>query len=362
MLSLLIIFAISFAQNNQNFSFHNHYSSGSVKVELHHYQLDENGNRVEAKPGTVLPGEEVSYIPVLTNNRADCYVRVHIDVDMSDDKAVPAVGTNDIKGWDNNWIKKGDEYYYKPVLRHGESLDIFQGLNVPSSWTQKQHGSSNFAITVVADAIQSNNLYPDYKSDLPWGSVKIESEKEFDPIDYCRTIEPFTTPNELMIRGDGGLESRSEDLFSNFSYFMAGDTYDDTLLIRNKSDKRIRVYFKMKNKAGALSDKTELGIKCRGRELCNAPMNELADAWERLVSIDAGKEANLKFSLHMPDDSMREYTVLKDDAIWQFKVVSDEATSGDARVATGDRNMLIMWTLILACGVISLGALLYRRK
>lgn len=356
----LMLITFVFAYKTYDFSFLNHYGTGSVKLSVGLYQMDSDGNRVAARTATVLPGETVSYIPEITNNRANCYVRVHLETDMKDENC--SITADNISGLEDGWIRNGENLYYTREFKHGESIDVFRELIIPSDLAQDD-AEDGFTVTVIADAIQSDNFDPDFDAELPWGSVQIEREKEDDPIDYDRGITPYRTPNELRFSGEGGLESETEDLFGNFSYFMAGDEFQDSLRVKNQSDHRIRLFFRVKDSEGSLNDQTELTISSKGKKIYQGFGRDPSEqnVWHELTAIDAGRSVDLDFSLKLPMDTRQEYTVLRDDVVWEFRTVTDAAHRDAGVVRTGDEARALIWIILIICTGIMIVIMIGRR-
>lgn len=363
MTAMLACISIILAQTIQEYSFQNHYSSGSVKISLRQYQIDERGERVEAQNRVVQPGQKVSYIPEISNERADCYVRVHVSMEMNDSTSEQEISVDNINALGEDWIRINDDFYRMRILRHGESCDVFEEIDIPSSWTQ-QKGNGGFTIRVIADAVQSDNFTPNFESAMPWGSIRIETEKEADTTDYCETVSEFSTPNELIITGNGGLESTTEDLFSNFSYFMAGDSYEDKLDVRNRSDRDVDLYFRMISRNNGLNKQTELTISNRSKVLYkSANLHEQSKEWQKITRINAGQTKRLIFSVYLPENSEGEYAALNDNVIWQFRMKESEGMSGDRRmIRTGDEAQLMAWILILLFSLAAISVVADRRK
>ena len=363
MTAMLTCISLVLAQTIQEYSFQNHYSSGSVKISLHQYQIDERGERVEVHNGVVQPGQKVSYIPEIRNERADCYVRIHVSMEMNDSTSEEEISVDNINAIGEDWIRIGDNFYRTQILKHGESCDAFEGIDIPSSWTQ-QNSNGGFTIRIIADAVQSDNFTPNFESAMPWGSIRIETEKEADMTDYCETVSTFRTPNELTITSEGGLESTTEDLFRNFSYFMAGDSCEDKLLVRNRSDSDVDLYFRILSHNNGLNEKTELIISNKSTVLYKSSnLHEQSRDWQKITHIKAGQTKKLIFSVYLPEDTEGEYAALNDDVIWQFRMKESERMSGDRRmIRTGDETWLMKWILILLLSLAALSVITDRRK
>lgn len=352
------------ADKVKDISFNNQYGTGSVSISLSQYSLDANGQIVDSWSGTVQPGERVSYIPVLTNNRADCYVRAKISIETDDNLVKENIGCRNLFGQSDEWKKIGDYYYYTHVLGNQSPLVLFQGLDIPQSWGDEETCPDGFTVRIKADAIQAANFTPDFESNAPWGSVVIENEKDYDPTDYCNKAMQYNTANELTVTDGTALETKTSDLFENFSYFMAGDTFKDTLRVNNKSKNRIGLYFRMRNRGGQLSDKTRVNVSCDDTVYYDGTLSSMNSRWQKLTSIDAGKTKKLKFTLNLAEDSNQEYSVLEDDVIWQFRTTSDESPSRKLdEVKTGDNTVILGWcSAFLALLLLLIQAVRMRRR
>ena len=163
-----LINPLLYAQITHVFSFHKNTNTETLSISLEQYQVDKNGKRAVAQSTSVLPGEEVSYIPVIKNNGADCYVRLRITIEMKDRDIQRRISLDDIYGIGSCWKQIGDYLYCTQVLRSGASLDAFEGIEIPYIWTQKRHESSGFTLHAFADAIQSDNYTPNFNSNSPW--------------------------------------------------------------------------------------------------------------------------------------------------------------------------------------------------
>lgn len=166
-----IISPFVYAQTTHVFSFQNKYDTGILDIDLDQYQIDKSGNRVVAQSKSVLPGEKVSYIPAINNKGADCFVRLHVEAVMQDQYIKRGITQEDIYGIGSNWKQIGDYLYYTEILKQGQTIDVFQGIEIPYIWTQRSHESSGFTLYVYADAIQSTNYTPNFNSDSPWDAA-----------------------------------------------------------------------------------------------------------------------------------------------------------------------------------------------
>lgn len=149
------------------FKVHNHIKTGIVDISLAEYR-NQNGLLLPCVDGLKYePNNLVSCIPRITNKGMDCYVRAKIH--MSGGNAESPLDENAIRGINTkDWIKHGDYYYYKSVLKENEATEIFTGIRIPKDWTQELE-NPNCSVEIIAQAIQAANFTPNFEDTIPWG-------------------------------------------------------------------------------------------------------------------------------------------------------------------------------------------------
>ena len=377
-----------------------HINTGSVAIDLKPLCLDSDGKLKDAEEKAVSPGEHLSFMPVVENKRADAYVRLKVDIIMDEETETPV--TNDdiyrerirvitdddvFKTIDSSeWIRKGDYFYDTKVLKQGGKSCAFQGIIIPDNWVSDPDKSlpsapdgktpaqaSGFRISLHADAIQAENFKPDFESDNPWGSVIIEDAKTDDNRDYS-VASPVIDSNKLIFTGSGSLEANTDDLFRNFNTYMPVGLYTDSILISNKAANDITVFFRTDNVPTGLKDKMKLSISCSGKTIYNGSLSstEISD-YKELVKLRSGKEAELKYTVKLPEDSLNEYSVLSEDIEWLFKVAEhtdkdnennsvNKAERKNSGPETGDAAMLLAWMTAFVLSASATSFLIHRNR
>ena len=335
-----LIFGTAYALVTSQITFTNSFQTGSVDIKITQMEKTEDGFQ-EVTDHEILPNKNISYIPRVLNINADSYVRVKFEAVMDPDKAIEIqeyINQKKEEGIDiesypitvenvyqvhDNWIYRGGYFYNTDVMQTGESSDVFDGIHIPAEWTTAT--ASPFTVNITAEAVQTKNFTPDFESETPWGAIEIEPAKdEEDNINYGVAKVIGKSP-VMTYSGNKKLEGSTSDLFENFDYYMAGDSYKDKLTMKNTSGKNITIYFRTQNKTDSdLLKQMRLVIKCEGKEIYNGDLeSSTLSEYKELTKIPARQEKTLEYEVSLPSESKNYYTILKDNVIWQFEVRED---------------------------------------
>ena len=316
--------------------FKNNLKTGSVQIQVNQYEETENGKQLIG-PGQVLANQDVSYIPEVTNIRAASYVRVKVDIVMDEDVPEPVTVEN-IYGISDQWVKRGEYFYCTKALEPSETAWIFKGFHVPESWNEEM--GSGFRIFLTADAVQADHFTPDFGKLNPWGTIEIQEEKDTDSIVYrvAETGNVGVSDNVLTFSDSMGLEANTNDLFRNFGYFMAGNSFEDTLKMVNKSDSPVKISFCTATEQDDLTEQMKLEIKCEGKLLYEGPLSsQTMEDYIELIELAPSDIRDFSFKVSLPDDSDNSYSVLEDQVVWKFKAEKVPGADGTgSEVQTGD--------------------------
>lgn len=336
----------------------NDLNTGSVDIDLTTWQEGPEGLAPAEPVANIAANQNISFIPKVTSNRADCYVRVVMDVEMEKDVDSP-ITTDSIIGLSEDWVQHGNVFYYKNVLNIDESADVYTGIHVPEDWTNKN--SSNFKINLVADAIQAENFTPDFNSDAPWGTVEIEESKSEDGTDY-RTVNTVKDAYTLVYKGDSTFEVSSEDFFSNFDYMMPGDTCEDKITLKNSCDNYLKLYFKSTAPTDeVLLDEIMLKILVDGKLYYEGPLKASdLNEYEELAMISPNKDKEMTYELQVPEYLQNEFSVEDDNVTWYFKAI--EVDEDGNPIKTGDSGNMLPFVLVCIGALIAIIYLLSSRK
>lgn len=342
-----------YAEKISEISFTNWFETGSVDVRIRQYEVTEKGE-ILSTPGQVMPNQDVSYIPRVMNLRAESYVRVKVVIQM-DEETVNPISLENVLGLNKEWVQRGEYFYLTKSLKTNETSDLFSGFHVPKEW--EQDTGCGFTIHVTVDALQKAHVIPDFNSIAPWGTVKIENAKQEDNIDYGiakkKQVSPLMEYTEL-----DGLESKTLDLFTNFNYFMAGNKYQDTLQIKNKSQRPIKLYFKTETIDMDLTSQMNVKLCCDGKILYDGKLHSPSlNQYQYLITIPPKSIKDFNFEVYLPKNSKNYYSVLKDKVVWKFSCKEIGAVESNTQTSD-ERNRMVFWVLMM----ISLMILLLAKK
>lgn len=328
----------------------NHFSTGVVDIDLNEYELTANGGEEPFKNYTgkkgenplILPGDDISKIPRITNDGNDCYVRAKLEFSGTDEDL-----ESELYGFPDGWEKHEDGYYYyKNILKTGENVDIFEGLKIPTDFPQTEEGKT-FTLRINVDAIQSKNFSPDWNDRSPWGKVEIQ-----DCIREGYDIATFKQAENQSMRveyqgSSKKLFSNPDDFFRNFPVMMPGDTYNESAGLVNNSKTPIKLYFRSE-----VTDKSplldEINIKIYStidgnrKMIYKGPLvnSQITDNI-LLGTIPANATGTLEYKLDVPKELDNQYTILASYVKWIFSTEPIVAgKSGNERVQTGDSSMI----------------------
>ena len=234
-------------------------STSVVDIGLENYR-SVDGKEVEFtdkdRKIMVMPGMRVSQIPKMTNKAEDCYVRAGIAIDGKKEVERP-LSLEDISGFSEAWVKKGEYYYYKDILKTGECVPLFDTVTIPSEWgTRHEEGSvkdhytlNDWEVTVRVDAIQAANFTPDFESGTPWG-VEGENhiiQKCIQEDGYEFNVYQKGVPPEFTVVYEGGSEkliTSQEDFFAGIPRLLPGDREEGTFTMKNDGERKQTFYFR----------------------------------------------------------------------------------------------------------------------
>lgn len=133
-------------------------------VQLKEYQITDGREEPWEDNPLVLPGATISKIPRICNTGPDCYIRVRLNPTQTDPE------TEDwIYGIPDFFQKSDDGYYYSTgVLKTGDSIDFFQGVQIPADLSQSQYEEKTLSLGIDVDACALSDDSAAISSSSPW--------------------------------------------------------------------------------------------------------------------------------------------------------------------------------------------------
>lgn len=318
--------------------------TGAVDIRLRTF-TEKEGREIKFSGSNVLEhGQDIPYIPRLTNMGSDCYIRVAI---FAGNKLSNKNIAGECYGISDEWkYAKGYLYYTRP-FKTGETVDICRGFKFPGFW---EHCRENvLKVTTNVDAVQKANFVPDFESDGPWGEIII-TNSEINGEGLVNTAKPGKSNVEIINTDDSKNVFIEDDKFFDELFFMPGDVKRGTVKIVNKSSRRARIFFKAKCRTGALSDGLELeidnGEKNNKRIFHRGLLSERELLEYRVIAeMDKRSSREIKFKISMPESAENSYMMLKQNIKWYF-AADAYGSANEAEPKTGEISVFLIFSLV----------------
>lgn len=322
----------------------NHLATGIVDIQLKEYRIQDGEEQIYEDVKDVLPGQTISKIPRIHNQGNDCYVRVKLALEGTEEKI-------EIQEMGKNWIEGKDGYLYDTeILKTGQDTELFRSIHIPEDFSLAEGAS--FRLIIHAEAIQSKNFTPDFQADSPWGAVEIQQCEKEGQYDITSFKQAANQSLEVVYQGDSKkLFSNPDDFFSNFPVMMPGDRYQESVELKNTNDKSLKLYFQTSAEDIADNDlleqlqlKITTDIAGKQDTIYEGALKAEALAQDKLLGeIPAGKSGNFLFELSVPAELDNPYTVLTNQVKWIFSTGPIQPLTP---VQTGDMRKTGIYLLI----------------
>ena len=307
----------------------NHISLGDVNIGLQEFEKKGGIETPYQSPKTILPGEVLSKIPRITNYAMPCWVRARIFFENQNSE-IEGLDDSMISGFTKNWVRRGEYYYYTEILKKKESVDLFQTVTVPSSWTEKHEGQK-LGITVQAEAIQAANFQPDFSAMSPWGNQTIQKcVHEQDGTAVCQQEK---TKLSVEFNGEAHrLMAVPGDFFSNIGTAMPGDVFEDSAEISNTTENEAELFFRTSvegqdSRQKELLKGIRLTIYLNGKKVYRGTLDSPGlEKSHSLGVYQPEQKGSLKFVLEIPEKWDNAYALREADVQWIFTVNEREET------------------------------------
>lgn len=305
----------------------NHIAVGDVNIELEEYQKKGSTEVPYKTNQIILPGEMHSKIPRITNYARPCWVRARICYE-NQKKEQDGFHDRMLRGISAEWVKRGEYYYYTEVLNRRESVDLFQGIRIPSAWTEL-HSGQMLGILIEAEAIQAENFFPDFSGMSPWGNQKIlacvheKSSAASCPAPDTKLSVEFNGKAHKLLAVPG-------DFFNNLGTAMPGDQFKDTVEVSNTTDQEAEIFFRTKVNSKKkenieLLKQVRMKILMDGKLLYQGTLDSpKLTKNHSLGIISPSKSGKMVFYLFIPKEWDNSYALREADVQWIFSVSEED--------------------------------------
>lgn len=318
-------------------------STGKVDIRLEELTQGPEGISPWTDGMTVMPGMEISKIPRISNEAADCYVRALVEFSGGEESG-RTLEDADLYGISDDWICQGDYYYYKKILKSGESTEFFRGIRIPEHWEQTGEEKENWEVRVQVDAVQAAHMEPDFHAEAPWetggGTVKIETARMEEPLLIQEDDTEIRTI--LVDEATGQLMAHPEDFIGDFGSFLPGDVRERKVQLENRTDTDRSLYLRveaeeewmeqMNLRVTAMTDGGE-NILWEGK-LTDPQWKE----YRKICRLSSGDAGELSVALSLPEELGNWYSARNGEALIQLctdEMISETVRSPKTGDATG---------------------------
>lgn len=291
-----------YGQDTSNFLF-----TGGIDVKQEVYQV-KNGKKQGITYTDIYAGQERSYVVDITNKLEDAYIRVSTTTLLDNTTKADPLFT----GISSDWVKKGDYYYYKKVLKTKEKVNFCTGLVI-----DEDTSADSVSISVKTEAVQAYGVNPDFNSDNPFKGIPIESTKVDGDL---RKV----SPHENTIVFDNTLSAiiDNPDFFSGFGALMPGQKVSDEFKVLNNSDKLLRIKMYLTDDSLATTpnlNKVGFNIKKNGVYIFKGTLyDETLKKGLTLGIFNKGVESEFEFEIEVPTDLTNKDSMASTLVKWRF--------------------------------------------
>lgn len=301
-----------------------------------------------ADEGEVTPGKKVKYEPVISYKGVDSYISFTLDV--TDEN----ITLDSFSGLNEDWVRKGDYFYYKNIVHHSEDVPTFTYFRIPKEWDELSPPNfmgSKFRVTALCDAVQAKNFTPDFESDFPWGELEIE-DNDYDGNTFIAKENDRNEPISLGFLGTGRYALSSDKMVEDS--IQPGDTYKNEIHLSNKGENDTEVFFYVSEQDNVsdenLLDALSLTIKLDDKVYYEGTLRASELTCERsLVYMKPGETHVLSYEIHMPTELKNAYEEKLDNFVWNFT-----ATEHPKMPKTGDETRIIIYVVIFLAALATL--------
>lgn len=299
----------------------NEVNTGAVKIGIEEYTIS-NGKEIlfnEDDVQSVVPGQEISLIPKISNMGDACYIRAKIS--YSKENESNSTSFTQIGKMSNDWIVKDNYYYYKTIVQNGEKVDFFKSLKIPEDMTNEYQGKS-IIFNITVEAIQAENFTPDFDANSPWKGVAVEKAS-----DETYNIDKVQISSNAKVEYENGAQKYidvPENFFGKLGHLVPGDNISHEVKINNTTSEEVECFVSLGKEADLservtnLLNQLKLSISVDGKIVYEGSLLDVEKT--SLGKYLSKKTATAVFTIKVPEELGNEYSTLNTSINWNFSV------------------------------------------
>ncbi|MCR5145864.1 MAG: hypothetical protein K6B70_00725 [Clostridia bacterium] len=325
--------------------------TGAVKIGIEEYTIS-NGKEIlykEENAPTVVPGQEISLIPRISNVGDSCYIRAKVS--YSQENNTNSTNFKKIGEISDDWVIKDNYFYYKPVVKTGEKVDFFKSLIIPEDIPNDYQGKSIY-FNISVEAIQADNFKPNFESDKPWDGVVVEKASE-----EVYKIDKVQLSSNAKVEYENSAQKYidvPDDFFGKLGHLVPGDVITHEVKINNTTSEQVECFVSLK-KESDLSDKVvkllkqlELTITVDDKVVYQGSLYDverisLGKYWDK-------KSSKAIFAIKVPEELGNDYSILNTSINWVFSIDGKEKKA-EPSPQTGDVKVKAALGIFVAAAI-----------
>lgn len=348
-------------------SVNNEINTGVVKIELKQYSINSNGTETtyNEKAQTVLPGEVISLIPRVSNLGDDCYIRAKFS--YIDANNVTISVDDNINMDDEKWIKCGEYWYFKPIIKSGENIDLFKTLKIPTDMPNK-YQNQIVQLNITTEAVQSNNFNPNFDSNSPWEEVSVKKATnnayKTDKVQLNSNVKVEYENNADMYI------NVPDDFFGKLGHILPGDSITQQVTIKNTSKEELeyQVFTNTTNdisgKSLELLKKINITINAEDKKIYDGSLYKIDNC--SLGKYKPNETSIITFTINIPKEFENEYSALNTLINWKFSVIGAEKVTPPEEEKTspktGDTKFIVSITMFFISTIVFIITLIAEKR
>ena len=309
-------------------------STSAVDIEVKNYTLNDNNEEIEYdNNNTIIPGNEMTFIPKIFNKGVNCYLRIKVNY-INDNINFEDYVTN----FSDKFKKYGDYYYYDGVFSSNDNIKVFDTIKIPNN-AESLSTNKTLKIEVIAEAVQEDNFVPDYNmTENPWKGIvptkNISNSANMNIDENAKVNIKYenNTENDISV---------PDSFLENTKRLLPGDNFVENIVINNNDKDNAKYYLKIDVNENDEDTKkllsqinleitNEKGELFKGKFFNNGKI--------LIGALNINEKENLKFKISVPPELSNEYSNIVPDFSIRFLAEYDEKNGGGLNNDSNSNN------------------------